>query len=144
MRKCLILLCLLFIVCLSVIGCAGESERNDVDFDVDLTSLSSTMVQAEYERIVSNSEDYIGKTIRASGTYRIMANNDTGDFAHYIIIVQGDDCCQMGFEFKRDGDFSFPGDYPKPNAVIEITGVLDTHKAFGASYLYIEAHDLTF
>jgi len=153
MKKCLIVLCFLLLFGISVISCSNETESDEVagdetaierdDVDVDLTGLSQTIVQAEFQNILSNTDNYIGKTIRASGTYYTLFSDKTGNHYHYIIIVQGDECCQLGFEFKRDGDYAVPDDYPKKNAVIEVTGILKRYEELGNSYLYLAVKDIT-
>ena len=109
---------------------------------MDLTGLSQTLVEAQYEHILANSADFLGKTIRVIGTYfpLYMAQYDTT--YHYVIIVFGDECCQLGFEFKRDGDYVVPDDYPAMNTLIEVTGVLDRYEERGISYLYIAVTEL--
>jgi hypothetical protein len=82
------------------------------------------MIQAEYARILTNPADYSGKTIRAYGSYFSLRFGNPPSRFHYIIIVPGDECCQMGFEFIRHGNYTYPADYPQQNAMIQITGTL--------------------
>jgi len=145
MKNFLILVFPIIAFVLLLTGCSNDVNDNDVDIDVDidLSSLSQTIIQAEYQRIVANADDNIGKSIMLLGTYQSVFIEGDGDYAHFIIIVQGDECCQMGFEFKRKGDYSFPDDYPEQNTVILITGVLDTLERFGSTYLYVDVDDFS-
>jgi len=141
MKKLLFLIFLTTLISIYAIGCANDINERDVD--IDLSELSMTMIQAEYQKIISNPEDYMGKTIKVYGSYYILPLDNAGNIAHYVIIVQGDECCQMGFEFKRDGNYVYPEDYPSQNSMIQITGTLDKHEQFGAVYIYIDVDELT-
>jgi len=141
MKKSVILLCALVFFCILAISCSNDT--GDSDVDVDLSVLSTTMAQAEYENIIINSGKYIGQTIRASGTYFMSIDDLTGDYYHYIIIIPGDDCCQMGFEFKRDGEYAVPDDYPERNAAIVVTGILSRGDDRGFPYFYLSSGEMT-
>jgi len=145
MKKCVITVCFIFIAVMAVAGCAGQSENTDkAPVDIDLTELSMTMIQAEYERIVSSPDENIGKTISVYGSLLTYIYDADYKLAHFVIIVQGDECCQMGFEFKIDGDYEFPDDYPQQNSMIKITGTLNIHEIFGTEYLYIAVDEYPF
>jgi len=139
MKKSLIIFCMLLFSMILIIGCTEVDTISDVD--IDLTELSATLMEAEYQRIISNAEDNIGKTIKTYGTYRTLIIDEAGNYAHFIVIVAGDDCCWLGFEFIRDGDYVFPNDYPAQNSRILITGTLDSYFIYGSSYVYIAVDD---
>jgi len=141
MKNLFILLFLTIFICIPVIGCASDVKEHDVD--IDFSDLSMTMIQAEYQRILSNSEDYMGKTIKMNGTYYSFQIDEAGNIAHFVIIIPGDDCCQMGFEFKRGENYVYPADYPAQNAMIMVTGTLDKHEQFGAVYIYIDVDEFS-
>jgi len=130
-------------VVISLFGCSNSSDVGDVDVDIDLSELSMTMMQAEYQRIFSNAEEHIGKTIKVYGSYYTMQIDNAGNIAHFVIVIPGDACCQLGFEFKRDDGSVFPDDYPVQNSMILITGTLDVYEQFGASYIYIDVDEFT-
>jgi len=130
------------LLCLFIIGCAssGESqtsERETTDADVDLTVLSATVLSAEMMNIFVNSDDYLGKTIKVSGTYWYVNYPPTGENHHYVITVQGDECCQEGIEFVLSGDHVFPDDYPAMGTPIEISGVFSRDNSEGIRILYL-------
>jgi len=141
MKKSIIVLCILLLTGIFALSCSKDADSAGVD--VDLSKLSVTMAQAEYENIVTGSGKYIGKTIRATGAYYAMVNENTGDLYHYVIIVQGDECCQLGFEFKRDGEYTVPDDYPERNEAIEVTGILSRGEDRGFPYLYLASAEMT-
>ena len=141
MKNNILVICILLLVCIFVVNCSKDVE-NEEGIDVDLSKLSATMAQAEYENIVNNSGRYIGKTIRATGTY-FTTYNSTGDDFNYIIIVQGDECCQLGFEFKRNEEHIAPDDYPEPNTAIEVTGILRKGDDRIIPYIYLASAEMT-
>jgi len=142
MKRYLILLCALLFLSVSAANCSNDTGSEASEVDLDLTGLSQTLVEAQFENILSNSEEFLGKTIRVIGTYfpLYMAEYDTT--YHYVIIVYGDECCQLGFEFKRDGDYAVPDDYPALNEPIEVIGVLGRYEEWGTSYLYLAVKEL--
>ncbi len=60
---------------------AGQEKQ---EIDVDLTQLSSTMVYSEVYNMINTPEDYIGKTVKMSGTFNLycqkMDENGQPDF----------------------------------------------------------------
>jgi hypothetical protein len=146
MKKYVILLCLLSFACISAFGCSDRNdngnESDSIKTDIDLTVLSATLVEAEYNNILSNFDNYEGKTIKASGTYYSLFFEQADRHLHYIIIVPGDECCQLGFEFIRDGEYAVPDDYPVQNAGIEIIGVLGRYEEHGSRYPYIAVKEI--
>jgi len=141
-KKSVIVLFILLLTGIFALNCSNDV-KNDEGIDVDLSVLSITMAQAEFENIITNFEKYMGQVIRATGTYYSIIDDITGDYYHYIIIIPGDECCQMGFEFKRDGEYAEPDDYPERNAVIMVTGILSKGDDHGFPYLYLSSGEMT-
>jgi len=138
MKRLSIVLCTIISIVLLLTGCSNKA----ADIDIDLSELSSTLIQAEYVRIFSNPEDYIGKTIKLYGSYSNQ-RIDSSSYVHFIIILPGDDCCVIGIEFKLDDSYSFPEDYPALNSMILITGTIDTYERNDNTYIYIAVNDFT-
>ena len=139
MKKCLIILVFILFAGSIITGCTGRSNASGVD--VDLTKLSITMRDAELQRIFLDSDRYMGKTIKATGSYDPVIRY-ADDIVHNIVIIQGDECCQLGFEFQRTGDYIFPDDYPEKDATIELTGKLGRYEDAGMSFLYLSVTEL--
>ena len=116
---------------------AGDSDREPVDFD--LTGLSVTVLSAEVTNIYMNARDNVGKTIRVNGIYQVAASR-AGDFFHYIVTKDGDDCCQEGFEIRVSSDLVFPDDFPPNRSHIEVDGVFSSYMSNG-TYIYYLAVD---
>jgi hypothetical protein len=118
---------LIFLALATVVSSCVNAPGNDID--IDFTALSKTLIQAEILRIEMNTESYLGKTMRMSGRYD-PAVRESGELVHFLILVEGDECCQMGFEFKLADGVG----YPAIDALIEITGVL---MASGSGHVYV-------
>ena len=141
MKKLLAMIFIYSLIFGFISGCTEDETISEVD--IDLTELSMTMIEAEYQRIITNAEDNIGKTIRTYGSYRTLIIDNAGNYLHFIVVVPGDECCWLGFEFIRDGDYNFPDDYPAQNSAILITGTLDKYTDSGSSFLFIAVDDLS-
>jgi len=114
-----------------------------VDVDVDLTGMSATLAQAEFQRIVINYDRYMGMTIKASGAYFNLYLYNSDSYHHFVTVVAGDECCRMAFEFILSGDSVFPDDYPAGDTRIEVIGVLNSYEERGRTYLYLSADEVT-
>jgi len=117
-------------------------ERDATPVDVDLTVLNGTMLSAEISNIYTNGDDFIGKTIRVSGIYDYMIYEEHDILYHYVITMQGDACCQEGFEFIWNGEHVFPDDYPNKGTPIEVDGVFGNYKENGYFYYYLAVDDI--
>lgn len=106
--------------------------------DVDLTAMSSTMVYGEVFNITQNPQDYLGKTIKASGQYLTSYYDVTDTTYHYVGIADAAACCQQGLEFIWSGDHAYPDDYPAENADIEVSGVFKSYDELGLTYYYLD------
>lgn len=102
--------------------------------DIDLTSLSSTMVYSQVYNMISEPSSFIGKMVRMNGLFSYFYD-ETND-RHYFacIIKDATACCAQGIEFVLDGDYVFPEDYPEPGSEITVTGVFDTYEE--GEYMY--------
>ena len=93
--------------------------------DVDLTKMSSTMVYSEVYNMMAMPDDYLGKTVRMTGTFAAYPGDGRNYYVCYIADAAA--CCQQGMEFVLDGDYVYPEDYPEEGTVITVTGVFDTY-----------------
>jgi translation initiation factor 1 (eIF-1/SUI1) len=114
------------------------------EVDVDLTSLSSTMVYAEVYNMMINPEEYIGKTIKISGQYYASWFEETEQYYHGVIISDATACCSQGLEFIWDDNtHTYPDEYPEDYTEVEIIGVFDSYEELGSTYYYIATDDIT-
>ena len=112
------------------------------NIDVDLTELSGTMVYAEVFSIMSNPDDYIGKTIKMNGPYSSSYYDKTDMYYHFVIIEDASACCQSGLEFIWSGEHASPDDYPKIGTKIEVAGVFGSYDELGGTYYYLAVDDI--
>jgi len=140
MKRFVTLLLVLCLFCALVAGCSGGGGGSDVD--IDLTSMSTTMAQAEFRRLVMDAERYAGRTIRASGAYFTFFFDGTNQRYHFVTIVDGDDCCREGLEFRLTGDPVFPDDFPAENTFVEVTGTLGRYQELGQWFIYVSTDEI--
>ncbi len=109
---------------------AGDDHHTENEYgliDVDLTTLSSTMVYAEVYQMMTSPEDYIGKTVRMSGTFDYYHDESTGRYYLACIVQDATACCAQGIEFVPSGSFRCPEDFPEVGELICVAGVFDTY-----------------
>jgi len=119
-----------------------ESTASD-GIDVDLTALGSIMVYAEVYNMMTNPDDYMGKTIKMSGPYYASYYDMTDSYYHYVIIEDATACCKQGLEFVWSGDRSYPEDYPEESTQIEVTGVFGSYDELDITYYYLAVDDIS-
>ena len=101
--------------------------------DVDLTALSSTMVYAELFNIYSNPDRYMGKVIKARGSYSPFYYQEGDKYYHYLIIADAGGCCEQGLEFILSGGRA----YPEAKTGIELIGVFAGYEERGKPRYYL-------
>lgn len=108
--------------------------------DLDLTSLSATMVFAEVASLVRSPEDYLGKTIRVQGPLAVYNANPALGIDHfYTILVQdATACCQQGLEFIWP-----EGTLPDAGTELLITGRYEAYDFGGLPSYHIVADSVT-
>ncbi len=143
MKKLLIVTCFLCLFC-TFSACAVKTVQPvaSSDPDVDLTTLSSTMVYGEVYNMMNRPEDYMGKTIKARGPYYSSLFVQTGLYYHFILIEDAAACCQQGLEFIWEGR-DYPDGFPANNTQIEVTGVFGEYEELGETYYYLDVDDVT-
>ncbi len=118
----------------------ADIDTSSGDIDVDLTKLESNLVYAQvFDMVQSNTDKYIGKKIKARGTFAYTTDPATGGEYFAVFIADASACCQQGLEFQREGDFKYPDDYPKEGDDITVVGTFDTYTE--GSYTYCTLKD---
>jgi len=142
MKKYINLLAALCLITIFSISCGKTSESAD-NVDLDLSTLSTIMAEAEFYSIMANSEDYIGKIIRVRGEFISLYISVIDRYYHYIAITRGDSCCPPeGLEIRLTGDMVTNDDYPINNTVIEVTGILSSNEESGINLIYLEIEEI--
>ncbi|WP_295085335.1 hypothetical protein [Ruminococcus sp.] len=110
-----------------------ESTTSDTEYDIDLTKMNSSMVYAQVADMVNRGDDYLGKSVKANGTFGYYKETDGREF-FAVLISDATACCSQGIEFVLDGDYSYPDDYPLLGTNITVTGDFNYYKEGVATY----------
>ncbi len=146
-----VLLCVQLAACGSGAGDAPPVPTDTADFiapsavvidedatpDVDLTTLSSTMVYAEVFNMMVEPENYVGKTIKAKGEFYVIQNAAPERNYYMLLIRDALACCSQGLEFYPTGGQEFPADFPAYASEIELTGTFTAYDRNGVDFYYI-------
>ncbi len=106
--------------------------KPEASYDVDLTTLSSTMVYAEVYNMMVNYHDYVGKIVKAEGIYASFLDETTDMLYCAVIIQDATACCAQGLEFVLTDDYAFPDDYPSDGEIVTVVGQFSTYTSAGA------------
>lgn len=106
-----------------LVGCGKEYEG---DVDVDLTTMSGTMVYSYVADMLANPENYRGKVVRMEGD-----SNTTHGGTHSCIIYDALGCCAEGMEYSFAED---EADYPEDGDKITVVGKFATYTQNGNTY----------
>lgn len=104
--------------------------------DVDLTTLSSTMVYSEIYNMMYEPDRYVGKRIKMNGQFAAYGNPNTGAVYTVCIIMDATACCSQGLEFVLAGEHSYPAGYPELGTEITVVGTFQTYEENG----YMDCH----
>lgn len=144
------LIALLFAVSLlfSLCACNGNqadtpSGVNIAAVDVDLTTLSSTMVYSEVYNMMVSPESYVGKAVKMRGQFALYQSVDENgnlipDQIYFAcVIADATACCSQGLEFILAGEHSYPDDYPELGTEITVVGTFQTYEENGYMYCHL-------
>lgn len=105
--------------------------------DIDMTEMGSDMIYATVYQLMTEPDDYVGKTIRMRGNYAASWYEETKQYYHYAIIQDATACCSQGLEFVlSDSSLVYPEDYPKEEEEIVVVGTFEAYKEEGDKSLY--------
>ncbi len=112
-------------------------EEKSSDVDLDLTTLTSTMVYSEVFNMMMEPDSYVGKSVRISGTCNIYIDPNTKNVYYSCIVKDATQCCAQGLEFVLDPDKYSDADYPAMDDEITVTGTFATYEEGDRQYLTI-------
>ena len=107
--------------------------------EIDLTSMSSTMVYSYVFNMVTTPDDFIGQRVKIRGTYDEQFWDQTNLTYHYIVIADATACCAQGMEFVLTDPNAA---YPQVGEEFEISGIFGTYEEEGNLYIQIAADNL--
>ncbi len=96
--------------------------------DVDLTTMSASVVYSAVYDMISNPSSYKGKVVRMKGPLAMYQDPSSGKRYFACIIKDATACCSQGIEFELGGRYSYPEDYPELGTEITVAGTFDTYK----------------
>ena len=116
----------------------------DYDAELDLTSMNSTMVYSEVYNMMNTPDDYIGKSVKATGSFSVFTDIKTGKYYYSCVIADATACCQQGLEFVLAEERKYPDEFPTQGRQITVAGVFDTYEEDGNTYCCLNDAELSF
>lgn len=117
----------------------ATTTSSETKAQVDLTTLSSTMVYSEVSNMMQNPQTYVGKKVKMKGKFAVAEDNGKNYYA--CIIADATACCQQGIEFELAGEHTYPNDYPQLGSEITVYGTFKTYKE--GEQVYLQLSDAT-
>ena len=108
--------------------------------DVDLTTMSSTMVYSEVLNMQQQPDQYFGKIVKMKGPFNVTELDGNRYFA--CLIKDATACCSTGIEFDLAGDYSYPDDYPEKDSEITVVGTFTIYTEGNSKYLQLKDAEL--
>ncbi len=123
---------------------ADSSTSSEDGIDLDLTTLSSTMVYSEVFNMMTDPSEYIGKTVKMTGAFAYY-HDDTTDTDYYSCIVQdATACCSQGIEFDPGDSYTYPDDFPAEGDEITVVGTFETYDEGSYTYCTLRNAEMTY
>ena len=115
-----------------------ETLASDPSVDLDLTTLSSTMIYSEVFNMMMEPMAYEGQTIKMDGNCAIYTDEETGNTYYTCVVQDATQCCSQGLEFLLDSEQYALEDYPADGDLIVIKGTFSTYEEDGGTYITIK------
>ncbi len=132
---------LILVFGLLLTGCSDNTKNDSSKVDIDLTPLEGNNIFSEATDILSNADNYVGKTIRVKGYF--SSSYDSHDDSRYFMVLIGELPTEKGFEFIwDDNSHKYPDEYPKEKAEIIIEGELKSYQSEDHQYCYIATDEI--
>ena len=121
-----------------------RSPDADPASDIDLTTLSSTMVYSQVADMMYTPEKYVGQIVKAKGLFSVYHDESKNKDYFAVLIQDATACCAQGLEFVWEGDHVYPDDYPEAGKEITVMGKFNTYQEDdGATYCQLLDAELT-
>ena len=98
----------------------------------DLTKFTGNTLFAEVFNMVAAPAEYVGETIRMTGTMLITKDMESGRTFYSCFMRDAMGCCSQGFEFELA-----KGSYPEADTPITIVGEFDIYEENESTYCII-------
>ena len=104
--------------------------------DYDFSKMNRNMMYTQIYNMLKTPDEFKGKIVRMQGTFGHYYDEKTGKHYYGCIVADAAACCKTGMEFSRRGVHSYPGNYPKVDEPIVVTGRFSSYKE--GNQLYCE------
>lgn len=105
------------------------------DVDVDLSVMDSDMIYATVYQMMSDPEQYIGKTFRINRKFYVTYDEMTKNQYYYCVIKDAAKCCAQGLEFVwGDGSHIYPDEYPSDGTEAVVDGTFELYTENDSKY----------
>ncbi|MFI3172670.1 MAG: hypothetical protein R3Y58_09965 [Eubacteriales bacterium] len=115
-----------------------EEIERESGIDVDLTSLSATMVYAEVYNMYMYPEEYVGQVVKMQGAFSFLEIEETDMIYFSVIIEDALGCCAQGIEFELAGDYVYPDDYPTVGDEVTVVGTFEIYYEYDVMYCRLQ------
>lgn len=122
----------LALTALLLVSCGRQAAQGGQDVDIDLTKFSTDMAYSVVNRMLTEPQQYVGKTVRVAGGYSAFLDEATGNVYRVCMIADADGCSDQGMEF-----ILAEGEYPELESDITVTGTLQTYEENGTQYCHL-------
>jgi hypothetical protein len=107
--------------------------------EIDLTTMSSTMVYSYVYNMMYSPAESAGKRFRIRGMADESYWDETDTTYHYVVIADATACCTQGLEFVLTDDSV---QYPLGGSDVEISGTFERYDENGLTYFHIVADEM--
>lgn len=118
-------------------------QREPGQIDIDLVTMSPTLVAAQVFWMMNSPGDFVGQVVRVLGTHATIFWEDGNMQLSYIVMDVDVSCCGEAFEFILAPHLIEAYGYPEDGAIIEIIGTFSHYTALGTRFHYIAVSDIT-
>ena len=123
----------------------GSVNAPEASVDVDLSVMDSDMIYATVYQMMSDPEQYVGKTFRIEGKFYVTYVEMTKNQYYYCVIKDATECCAQGLEFVwGDGSHIYPDEYPTDGTEVIVDGTFELYMENDSRYCRLANADFYF
>ena len=123
----------------------GSVNAPEASVDVDLSVMDSDMIYATVYQMMSDPEQYVGKTFRIEGKFYVTYDEMTKNQYYYCVIKDATECCAQGLEFVwGDGSHIYPDEYPTDGTEVVVDGTVELYMEKDSRYCRLANADFYF
>lgn len=123
----------------------GSVNAPEASVDVDLSVMDSDMIYATVYQMMSDPEQYVGKTFWIEGKFYVTYDEMTKNQYYYCVIKDATECCAQGLEFVwGDGSHIYPDEYPNDGTEVIVDGTFELYMENDSRYCRLANADFYF